>query len=74
MVRGAHQHRLLAQRKPAFVLCEHALGERRCLLGLVAAEDELGSPAVAARAPQSLRVAALGLRRDGVGGVEDRLG
>jgi len=74
VVGGAHQHRLLAQGEPAFVFGEHALGDRRCLLGLVAAEDELRSPAVAARALQSLRVAAFGLRRDGVGGVEDRLG
>jgi hypothetical protein len=48
---GPHQHRLLAQGKATFVLGEHALGDRRCLLGFVAAEDELWSPTIAARAP-----------------------
>jgi hypothetical protein len=56
------------------VLAEHAVGNLYRLLGLVVAEDELRSPASAAGALQSLRVAAFGLRRDGVGDVEDRLG
>jgi hypothetical protein len=74
VVGGAHQHCLLAQREPAFVRGQHALGDRTGLLDLVAAEDQLRPPSVAAGALQSLRVAAFGLRRDGVGGVEDRLG
>ena len=74
VVRRAHEHRLLAQRGAALARVEHALADLGRLGGLVEAEHELGRAAAGALGAQGLAVGALGLRRHGVGDVEQRLG
>jgi hypothetical protein len=74
VVRGAHEHGLLAQRGAPLARVEHALADLCRLSGLVEAQDQLGRAASGALGAQGLAVRALGLRRHGVGDVEQRLG
>ena len=74
VVRRAHEHRLLAQRGAPLARVEHALADLGGLGGLVEAQHELGRAAARALGAQGLAVGALGLRRHGVGDVEQRLG
>ena len=74
VVRRAHEHRLLAQGGAALARVEHALADLGGLGGLVEAQHQLGRAAARALGAQGLAVGALGLRRHGVGDVEQRLG